>query len=137
MKYMWSKTKNYFRATIEGKTRKIHHYIMGISGDEILVDHIDHNPKNNKDDNLRLSNSVNNNHNRTKKPNASSKYFGVSFNKQRNKFYTSIKKEGKDYHMGSFENEIAAALAYNIKAKELYGDFANLNKIEEEEIINE
>jgi hypothetical protein len=136
MQYSWSKIKQYFATTIEGKTRKIHHYIMGISGDEILVDHIDHNPKNNKDDNLRLSNSVNNNHNRTKKPNASSKYFGVSFNKQRNKFYASIKKEGKYYKLGSFENEITAALAYNIKAKELYCDFANLNKIEEE-IINE
>jgi hypothetical protein len=142
MQYTWSKTKEYFRSTVDGKMVKIHHYIMNVRNinddeEDILVDHIDHNPKNNKDDNLRLSNSVNNNHNRTKKPNASSKYLGVSFNKSRNKFYASIRKDDKTYNLGSFENEIAAALAYNFKATELYGEFANLNIIDDDKIIDE
>jgi hypothetical protein len=66
-----------------------------------------------------------------KKSNCSSNYLGVSFNKSRNKFYASIRKEYKTYYLGSFENEIDAALAYNIKAKELYGEFANLNNVDE------
>lgn len=130
MLYTWSKNKNYFRATVDSKMTKIHHYIMGVSGDQILVDHIDHNPNNNKDDNLRLSNSVNNNHNRTKKTDCSSQYLGVSYNKPRRKFYAKIKKEGINYHIGSFEDEKDAAIAYNKKAQELYGEFANLNIID-------
>jgi hypothetical protein len=100
--------------------------------EDILVDHIDHDPKNNKDDNLRLSNSVNNNHNRTKKPNTSSNYLGVSYQKSRNKFRASIRKDGQTYNLGIFKDAKTAALSYNIKAKELYGEFANLNKFDDD-----
>lgn len=139
--YNWSKCKNYFNGIIDGKAVKIHDYIIGLKNedkdDNDLIDHIDHNPKNNKDDNLRLSNSVNNNHNRTKKLNTSSTFIGVSFNKSRNKFYASIKKDGVNYHIGSYIDELSAAKAYNFKAKELYGSFANLNLIDNEIITNE
>lgn len=131
MLYFWSKIRQYYRTTINGKMKKIHHFVMDIDGgDDILVDHIDSNPLNNKNDNLRLSNNTNNNHNRVKKPNCSSKYFGVSFNKSRNKFRASIRKNGQTYHIGNFTNEIDAAKAYNDKAIELYGDYANLNKFD-------
>jgi len=130
MQYTWSKTREYYRTIIDGKMVKLHHYIMGVSGDSVLIDHIDHNPRNNKDDNLRLSNSVNNNHNRAKKQNSSSQYQGVSFYKLRNKFRATIRKEGTTYRLGSFDDEGSAAKAYNVKAQELYGEFANLNIIE-------
>jgi len=130
MHYTWTPSKQYFRATINGKHVKIHHYILGVSGDDILVDHDDHNTRNNKDDNVRLSNSTNNNHNRTKKPDASSKYFGVSFNTARNRFYSSIQKDGTTYRLGCYINENQAALSFNVKAVELYGTFAQLNIID-------
>jgi len=44
-----------------------------------------------------------------------------------------LKKEKKDYCLGTYNIELKAAIAYNIKAKELYGEFANLNKISEED----
>ena len=50
-----------------------------------------------------------------KKTNCSSKYFGVSFHKRHGKFLASIRKDGKLKHIGSFENEIEAALEYNKK----------------------
>ena len=41
---------------------------------------------------------------------------------------SEIKKEGTTYFLGNFKDEKDAAIAYNKKALELYGDFANLNK---------
>jgi hypothetical protein len=83
----------------------------------------------NEEDNLRLSRVINSDKSKIKKSNCSSKYFGVSYHKRHGKFLASIKKDGKQQHIGSFENEIEAALAYNKKAIELYGENANLNNI--------
>jgi len=38
-------------------------------------------------------------------------------------------KDNKQFYVGSFNDEVEAALAYNEKAKELHGEFAFLNKI--------
>ena len=35
--------------------------------------------------------------------------------------------QGKYYHVGSYDNEEEAAVAYNIKALELAGEYAYLN----------
>jgi hypothetical protein len=80
----------------------------------------------NEEDNLLV---VNGDKSKIKKSNCSSKYFGVSYHKRHGKFLASIKKNGKLCHLGCFENEIEAALAYNKKAVELYGENANLNNI--------
>jgi hypothetical protein len=61
--------------------------------------------------------------------NNTSGYKGVSFNKAAKKFKSYIKKDGKLMHLGLFETATAAALAYNEKAKELFGESAGLNKI--------
>jgi len=52
---------------------------------------------------------------------------GVKKNKQ--KWYAYISKEGRTFHLGSYNNETDAALAYNKKAFEIYGNKANLNNI--------
>ena len=54
---------------------------------------------------------------------------GVCLNKSRGKFQASIIKEGKRYHLGCYKTEEEAAEAYNKKAIELYGEYANLNII--------
>jgi hypothetical protein len=60
---------------------------------------------------------------------------GISFNKHHNKWKTVINKNGINYSAGSYEKEIQAAIAANIKSKEIYGKFANLNKISEQDLI--
>lgn len=61
----------------------------------------------------------------------SSKYKGVSFRKKSGKWKVTIKIDGKNKHMGYFEDELHAALEYNAKAFMHYGEFAYLNMIEE------
>lgn len=68
-----------------------------------------------------------------RKKDSSSKYVGVSFSKQREKWISVIKYSGKLIRIGSFLTEKEAALAYNAKAIEFYGESANLNIIEEED----
>jgi hypothetical protein len=65
--------------------------------------------------------------NRKKRVNASSKYRGVSFHGKIGKWTARISKGCKQYNIGVFGNEVDAAIAYNLKAHELYGDFARLN----------
>ena len=63
-----------------------------------------------------------------------SKYKGVcraslKSTKGKIRFVASIKKDKKLYHLGTYKTEEEAGLAYNKKAKELYGDIAFQNKI--------
>jgi len=59
-----------------------------------------------------------------------SKYKGVHYEKSRNKYQSSIKINGKRYFLGRYSNEKDAAIAYNKKSLETYGEFANLNIID-------
>lgn len=55
----------------------------------------------------------------------SSKYKGVT--KSGKKFRSSIYKDKKKHHLGMYDNEKDAAIAYDVKAKELFGNFALTN----------
>jgi hypothetical protein len=96
---------------------------------KLCVDHIDNNKQNNNVNNLRWATQQENNRNCIKRSNTSSQYKGVYFHKQCRKWKATIQIDGKKQHLGLFENEIAAAKAYNEKAKELYGDYAKINNI--------
>lgn len=95
-----------------------------------LVDHIDRNKSNDHVSNLRWATSSENAGNTSSRKDSSSKYKGVSFRKKIKKWEVSIKLNEKKQHLGFFTCEKEAALAYNKKAKEMFGEFANLNDIE-------
>ena len=65
---------------------------------------------------------------------SSSQYRGVSWRHRDKKWYVRIRVEGKRYHIGTYPDEMQAALAYNRKAIELLGDKAILNIIEQEAV---
>jgi hypothetical protein len=50
---------------------------------------------------------------------------GVSFDKTRNKWRAHIKINGKQMHLGRFDNIEDAKLARQNKAKELFGQYLN------------
>lgn len=96
---------------------------------DLKVDHRDGNGLNNQRYNLREATSQQNSFNITKRSKTtSSAYKGVCWNRQ-NKQWQSYIYFNKKIHLGYFEDEIDAAIAYNNKAIELFGEFAKLNII--------
>lgn len=79
---------------------------------KVCVDHRDNNQLNNRVDNLQL---VSNRENTSKDREGTSKYTGVSWYKDRNKWIAQIKIDGKSKHLGYFEDEYEAHLAYQNK----------------------
>ncbi len=97
----------------------------------LTPDHKNGNGLDNQRCNLRLASDSQQGQNKRKKSgSSSSKYKGVSWIKEDNKWRARIKKNGKQIHLGVFKTEIGAAVAYNRAAKELFGDFARLNILE-------
>lgn len=68
-------------------------------------------------------------HNAKKKVEASSIYKGVYCDYEFNRWRAYITKDYKRIWLGSFRTEKEAALAYNKKAKELYGELAYQNPV--------
>lgn len=56
-----------------------------------------------------------------------SQYKGVRWRKERSKWIATITIDYKRKRVGSFDDEIQAAYAYDVAARELFGEFALLN----------
>ncbi len=93
------------------------------------IDHIDGNRQNNRTDNLRYATYSENSMNTTKRANTTSTHKGVSFYKNYSKWHATIFVDGKKKHLGYFENETDAAVAYNVSAQFYFGDYAKLNAV--------
>ena len=96
----------------------------------IPVDHRDNNGLNNCKSNLRLATFAQNNTNRDKRKDNKSGFKGVSWCKMRGSYVANISYKKKKIHIGHSESKIEAAMMYNQKAIELYGEFAKINIIQ-------
>jgi hypothetical protein len=94
----------------------------------MIVDHINRNGLDNRKANLRLATISENCRNRGIRKGASSKFKGVHWCNTRKKWLVGIKLNGHRKHLGSFDNEIKAAKAYDEAAKKYHGQFATLNR---------
>ena len=104
----------------------IHHLVWDTFGDKqrngfiLTVDHIDNNKRNNKFNNLQL---LTNRENCTKgaimRNKKSSKYTGVSWDKKKNKWRSSIKINYKTINLGTYKSEYEASEVYQKALKEL------------------
>ena len=130
--HKWCLTTNgYARRNSKGKMIRMHREVMGVFDSNIAVDHINGNKLDNRKENLRICSKQENTWNsiRKKSKNPTSKYKGVHWSKDRNKWVASIGYNMSVIPLGRFHNEIDAAIAYNNKAAELYGKYANLNEV--------
>ena len=138
LKFKWHPHKDrnnnfYVAARINNKIMMLHRFIIMLTEtniDKLLIDHKDRNGLNNQKENLRVCSNSQNKQNAVKQniKNGTSKYKGVSV-RPYNKFTASIKLCGKTKYIGYFDSEIEAAVAYNYKAIELFGEFACLNSV--------
>lgn len=122
-KHRWYATGHY-----NGKLRRMHRVIMGVTDPEIIVDHIDGDGLNNQKSNLRLATNSQNISNQRPRENFTSKYKGVHWDKFTGKWRVQVQSKEKIIRVGRFDDEIDAALAYNNAAIELQGEFARLNE---------
>jgi len=129
-KYKWcaAKIKHTYYATRKKKHKMLSmHRLILDAPPNLLVDHINHNGLDNRRKKLRLCSNFQNLLNRGPNHNSSSKYKGVYWEKAKKKFRARITLNRKSYHLGFFDDEIEAAIAYDIKAMEFFGEFAYLN----------
>lgn len=105
----------------------IHRYIMARAIGRNLarnetVDHINHDPLDNRRENLRLASQSQNNANRMAQSNNKTGYKGVTRGKN-GRYLARIGYQGKTIQVGSFDTPGEAAKAYDDKARELFGEF--------------
>lgn len=93
------------------------------------TDHKNGNKADNRRENLRICTKGQNNANRGLAANNTSGYKGVTWDKNRNKWFAQTKLAQKKINLGRFSTKEEAALAYNAFVKEHFGDFARLNEV--------
>ena len=127
--YKWTAlvtgSKVYAIRAEKGKTILMHREIMNAPDDRV-VDHIDGNGTNNRRANLRVCTRAQNLYNSKPRP-SRSQYKGVRYDKRKQKWVAEITHRGKKHYLGSFNEEIQAAKAYDPQARQLFGPFAHLN----------
>lgn len=111
----------------------MHRLLVGaVKGDGMEADHWDHGGLNNQRHNIRLATKSQNKWNMkipTRKGGKSSRFKGVHFAKDREKWVAGIGLSGRTKYIGIFEHEEEAAKAYNIAAVQHFGEFACLNPL--------
>lgn len=126
-KYKWSLDGNgYVQGKFNNKMISLSRYIMNCN-DNNVVDHINHNKLDNRKSNLRIITRKQNAMNRSSKKNSSSKYIGVCFEKESNKWLSYINIDKKQIKLGRFTNEIEAAKIRDKATIKYFGEYGNLN----------
>lgn len=105
------------------------HRVINNTPEKLHTDHINRDKLDNRKENLRSVTRSQNGMNRSRYKKSSSKYKGVCWHISNGKWVATIKCASSYMHIGTFIEEKEAAKAYNKKAKELFGEFANLNEI--------
>lgn len=106
-------------------TIRMHREIMKAT-DEKMIDHINGDTLDNRKSNLRFATISQNLMNRAKRK-TKWKYKGVTQRRTNSRFTARLTYQMKQYILGTYDTQEEAALAYDDKAKELFGEYARLN----------
>lgn len=90
------------------------------------IDHRDTNASNNRFKNLREATQAENACNTRRRSDNTSGLKSVGWHKQCSKWRARITKDGKEFHLGLFNNIEEAAAAYANAASEIHGEFARI-----------
>ncbi|MDN3641161.1 NUMOD4 motif-containing HNH endonuclease [Lutimonas halocynthiae] len=122
-------TKGYYRICLYKKGKRKSYYVHQLvaiaflnhvpNGNGLVVDHINNDKSNNKEDNLQI---ISNRENLSKdkwRHNPSSSYIGVSLHLLKKKWESRIEVNGTSHHLGSFKKEYEAGLEYYMALKHI------------------
>lgn len=104
------------------KRLPLHRFILGITDEKIMVDHINRNKLDCRKSNLRIVTAQQNSMNCSMRPNATG-FKGVSFVKSRNIYRAQIGINNRDISLGKSIDPVVCAQMYNIAARLLFGDY--------------
>ena len=97
--------------------------------EDVLVGHRNRNGLGNRRENLRTCTKSQNGFNRKSQKGSSSKYLGVGWDAQFNKWRVRATINGKAKFIGLFKTELEAGIISNITMRRHYGEFARPNKL--------
>lgn len=130
--YLWASKEKWFRDSkgyirrtrndSNGKTVRLHRLVMN-TPDGMDTDHRSHRKSDNTREQLRVCTHQENQRNRI----AQTEYKCVYPSGEKWRVYIQV--DGKSIYLGSFPTDKVAALVYNKKATELFGEYASLNKL--------
>ena len=131
----YSNHNGYLRMNFLGSQYYVHRviYFMSHGYWPVQVDHINGDRSDNRVENLRgVTRGENCRSFNTPRNNTSSVYRGVSWNKEKSRWFVRVVYEKIAYRLGYFACEKEAALAYNYKAQELGYNPEAFNQVFEE-----
>lgn len=107
---------------------RLHRFIVGAKRGDV-VDHKNRTLLDCRKINLRVTTQRNNSRNRSRPSGRvlTSKFKGVRWHKQNGRWTAQIKVDYRQKYLGSFDDEVLAAEAYDQAARLFFGSFANLN----------
>lgn len=106
----------------------MHREILGLTNSKVEVDHRNGNGVDNRRTNIRQAAHSQNSQNKVKTVECSSRFKGVHWHKRHQKWMAKIKINGRIQHLGYHKTEQEAAAAYDLAAKQEFGEFALTNK---------
>jgi len=127
----WCSSTNSFYAIskVEDKSTYLHRLIMGLKhGNKNQVDHVNHNPLDNRKINLRVVSGSQNQRNRKgAQTNSKSGVLGVSWVKTRNKWFAQIQVHGKNINLGRYSKIDDAIQARNEGVIKYHGQIGTIS----------
>ena len=135
--YCWNKHKEYIATRNVSGYILFHRLVMGISDENIAVDHINHNKSDNRKNNLRFVTDSQNSMNRCISSHNTSGITGV--NKCNGKWTARIGVNTKRIFLGNYDNFFEAVKARKEAEEKYYKEYSydnSINQHNEKENIN-
>lgn len=124
--YQWAVGIHGYVTSGAGKRQILLHRLVAGAGNGCIVDHVNRNKLDNRRSNLRICTCQQNMFNREQQANNQSGYKGVCQTKD-GLWQAQIQYCGRAVYLGRYGDTLSAAMAYDMAAKRLFGEYAFLN----------